>query len=137
MKVVYFKRVALDTSAFHGGLLDSSRSAHCFYVPEREVMLYAESEGGCEMDYSITEEEKFLEEARVIAEGKTPTTKGVDFLLTKSFECDDSELIKCIHAARTSAGLRKRVKSGIEKLLDKAINPLDIEPVSPPHFGSD
>jgi hypothetical protein len=122
MKVVYFKRVAQDPNAFHGGLVDSSISTHCFYVPDMEIIFYAESIGGCEMDYSITEEEKFLEEARTIAEGETPTTKGIDFLLTKSFEYDDSELKKCIHAARTSAGLRKRVKSSIEQLIEKAVD---------------
>ena len=121
MKVVYFKRVAQGPDDFHEGLVMPSVSTHCFYVPDKEVVLYAESIGYCKMDYSITDDEKFLEEARIIAEGKTPTTEGTDFLLAKSFECDDSELKKCIHSARTSAGLRKRVESSIEKLVDKAV----------------
>ncbi|MCK4614483.1 MAG: hypothetical protein KAU14_06745 [Thermoplasmata archaeon] len=113
MKVVYFKRCAKSPIHIH-----AASYASCFYLPDEKIVIFREQHGTFGgKDYSLTEREEILEEARIITEGKTPDVEGVSFSHVKEFEYETSKLLKLIRNAELKAELETKVKAGIEELL--------------------
>jgi len=113
MKVVYFNRNARSPIHIHAGSY-----ANCFYIPNENLVLCKEQYGSFGgQDYFLTDRTKMLEEARAIAEGRTPSVEGVSFSDIKEFEYDSSRLRELIQNTRLKTELQTKVKSGIEDLL--------------------
>lgn len=116
MKVVYFERKARSPIHIHAG-----RYANAFYVPDEDVLLFSEQHGTFGgRDFSLTTNERPLDEARAIARGEIPSLDGVTYSNIRKFDYDESRLRDLIQDARLKAELEPRVKSGIEKLLKYA-----------------
>lgn len=113
MRVVYFKRNVRSPVHIHAGSY-----ASCFYVPDEKVVLYREQHGTFGgKDYSLTDRVEILEEARNIAESKTPNVRNVTFSDIKEFEYESSKLRELIRNIRSKSELQTRVEAGIEDLL--------------------
>ena len=112
MKVVYFKRVA-ESFHIHAGVYTD-----CFFIPEMDVILYKEKPGTFgRNEYSFTESDIVLEEARKISGGKTPDVSGVSFSDRTVFDYDSSVLAELVSDAKVEKELNRKVADGIEKLV--------------------
>lgn len=111
MKVCYYHRNA--RSGFH---IHAYSSADIFYIPNENLILFAEQHGtfgGC--DYSFTKRRELLDEARSVMRGTK--IEGIEISNVKEFECDSKEIKQLIQDAKLKSKLETKVRSGIEKLL--------------------
>lgn len=114
MKVIYFKKNAKSPLHVHAGSY-----AICFYIPDENIVLYREQQGsfGSE-NYSFSSgAEILIQEAKIIAEGKTPSIAGVIFSDIKELEYDSFKLRDLIQNTKLKVELEIKVKSGIEEIL--------------------
>jgi len=114
MKVIYFKKNARSPFHIHAGSYYD-----CFYISDENIVLYKEQQGsfGSE-NYSFSNRAEILiEEAKIIAEGKTPSLGGVSFSDIKEFEYDSLKLRDLIQNTKLKVELEIKVKSGIEDIL--------------------
>jgi hypothetical protein len=113
MKVFYYHRFA--RSGFH---LHASSAAHIFYIPEENLILFKEQRGTFGgVEYSFTQRKELLEEARSVMQGSK--VEGIEISNPKEFEYDSKKIERLIQDARSKSELEKKVRSGIEELLEK------------------
>jgi len=113
MRVVYFKRNVKSAIHIHAGSY-----ASLFYVPDENVVLYQEQHGTFGgQNYSLTDKAEILEEAKAIAENRTPSVEGVSFSGIKKFEYEGFKLLELIQNIKLKTEIESKVKSGIEDLL--------------------
>ena len=114
MRVVYYHRYA--KSGFH---IHAYSSADIFYFPDENSILFREqlgSFGG--KDYSLTERQELLDEARSVMQGSGIGLEEAEISNLKEFEYDTEKIKRLIQDARSKSKLEKRVRSGIEELLN-------------------
>ncbi len=114
MKVIYFKKNARSPLHIHAGSYSI-----CLYIPDENIVLYREQQGsfGSE-NYSFSSRTEILiEEAKIIAEGKTPNIAGVIFSDIKELESDSSKLRDLIQNTKLKVELETEIKSGIEEII--------------------
>ncbi len=114
MKVIHYKRNAESGEHVHAGAY-----ASCFFVPDKQVVIFAEQEGSFGgVIYSITDREAMLREAQLIANGEIPEIDLISFSDIKDFEYDDHKIKELIDDAKSAKELEARTKSSIEQLLE-------------------
>lgn len=113
MKVIYYHR--LKKSGFH---IHAFSSTDIFYIPEEEIILYREKQGSFgNQSYSLSKREELLDEARRLMNGDK--IEEVEVSNLKEFECEDEKIKQLIEDARLKFELEKRVRLGIEELLER------------------
>jgi hypothetical protein len=115
MKVVYYRRYA--KSGFH---IHAYSSEDIFYFPDENLILFREqlgSFGG--KDYSFTERQELLDEAKSVMQGSGTGIEGVEISNVNEFEYDEEKIKQLIQDAKSKSEFETRVRSGIEELLNQ------------------
>lgn len=111
VRVYYYHRNA--RSGFH---IHAYSSADIFYIPDENLILFAERHGtfgGC--DYSFTKRRELLDEAKSVI--RCSKIEGIEISNVKEFEYDSQKIKQLIQDAKLKSKLETKVRSGIEKLL--------------------
>ena len=109
MKVVYFDRC----------LTKGGQHRDSFYLPSKNLILYKDRVKLADGTASLTDEQSFLDEARMIAEGEIPQVNGLRFSNLKLFEYDGSVIEALVENIRSRNELSTKIISGMEALLSQ------------------
>ncbi len=116
MKILHYQRHA--DSGIH---IHAYSSAACFFVPDEQVVFFADQRGTFGgVSYSITDREEMLEEANLLLQGESPSSKEIKYSDIKELEFEDEMILSLVKDAKRGKELEEKVKAGIAELIKEA-----------------
>lgn len=139
MEILHFVRN--EESEFH---IHAYSSASCFYIPSKNVILFAEERGAFgDATFSISTNQPLINEAKALWENQKHNSSAASFSNVKKIEYDDKKLLNLIKNAKEHTSLETKVKKSIQELLNlanpkpepiKSIDPATIDESAKQHL---
>lgn len=110
MKVILYKRHA--GSGFH---IHAFSAADCLFVPDKGAVFYREQHGSFGgKTYSITREQRMLDEAKLIVAGKP--VEGVEITNVRTLDLKGYVIEDLIDQCDRTTGLEGQIKSKLDDI---------------------
>jgi len=110
MKVVLYKRFA--RSSYH---IHAFSSADCAFVPDKGVVLFREQHGSFGgKDYSLTEEERMVNEGKLVVAGKP--VDGIEITDIRTLDLKDYDVEDLIDMTHRRNNLEGQVKTKLDDI---------------------